>query len=67
MSDEVSYRLHGMEIASLAANTADPEVATRYRTLAAAYMALARFHERISRYHLTREEGEGSLKTGFPI
>ena len=44
------YRLYAMEIASLARKVSNPDLAAHYRRLAAAYMALARFHERTAGY-----------------
>ena len=54
MSRAVSYRLYAMEIASLAQKIADPDLAAHCRRLATSYMALARFHERASRYDIAR-------------
>ncbi len=48
MSDDRPYRLCAMEIAGMAGRVTNTELAIHYRTLAAAYMALARFHERVT-------------------
>jgi hypothetical protein len=52
MTNHKPYRLYALEIMSLARNVTNPELATRYRTLAQSFMALARFQERAERYRV---------------
>ena len=60
MTNEKPYRLYALEIMSLARKVINPELATRYRTLAQAFMALARFQERADRYRVRAWDGEPS-------
>jgi hypothetical protein len=57
MTNEKPYPLYALEIMSLARKVTNPELARRYRMLAQAFMALARFHERADRYRVRAWDG----------
>lgn len=62
MLDQHVYRQRSREAMRSASHAIGPELAEHYRTLAAAYLALARYLERSARYRRPDKEAEPSAR-----
>jgi hypothetical protein len=62
MLDQYACRQQAREAMRSAGHAIDPDLAEHYRTLAAAYLALARFLERSARYRRPDKEAEPTAR-----